>query len=72
MIFTAVQVLRSQTSSQEFKAYGAENSAPAVVSAARIVAFPTEATGLARRQRLVENFSRYVAQQYDLFRVGSI
>jgi len=61
MIFTATQVLRSQTSSQEFKAYGAENLAPAVVSASRIVAFPTDPHGFARRQVLGDHFNRMVA-----------
>jgi len=61
MIFTAVQVLRSQTSSQEFKAYGAENLAPAVVSASRIVAYPTDPNGFERRRLLIEHLSRMVA-----------
>lgn len=62
MIFTAIQVPRSQTSSQEFKAHGAENLAPAVVSATRMAAIPTETTGLSRRQILTEKFSRFLAE----------
>jgi len=70
MIFTATQVSRSQTSSQEFKAYGAENYAPAVISAARIVGLPTEAIGIKRRFRLQENFGRYVAITAGLTGLG--
>lgn len=60
MIFTAVQTLRSQTASQEFKAYGANNLAPAVVSASRIIAIPSENTGLTRRMRLEKYLPEYV------------
>jgi hypothetical protein len=49
MIFTAIQVARSQSTSQEFKAYKAENLAPAVVSDTRIYAIPTSTIGVTRR-----------------------
>jgi hypothetical protein len=49
MIFTAIQVSRSQSTSQEFKAFGAENLAPAVVSETRIYAVPVTSLGLKRR-----------------------
>jgi hypothetical protein len=49
MIFTATQVARSQTASQEFKAYKAENLAPAVVSETRVFAIPTTVVSVARR-----------------------
>jgi hypothetical protein len=53
MIFTATQVARSQSTSQEFKAYKAENLAPAVVSDTRIYANPVTTIGATRRQNLM-------------------
>jgi len=61
MIFTAVQVLRAQTSSQDFKSHGAEGLAPAIVSSTRIIGIPSEPIGFARRQRLQEHLGRYTA-----------
>jgi len=49
MIFTAIQVARSQATSQEFKAYKAENLAPAVVSHTRVYGTPVSTTGMKRR-----------------------
>jgi len=53
MIFTAIQVARSQATSQEFKAYKAENLAPAVVSHTRVYGTPVSTTGMKRRAKII-------------------
>jgi hypothetical protein len=60
MIFTATPITRNQSTSEEFKAVGAEGLAPTVVSHAKLVALPNDKTGLLRRARLMEHFNRYI------------
>jgi len=50
MIFTATAVARSQSSSQEFKSYGAQGFSPAVIGDVRVFATPVSALGMQRRR----------------------
>lgn len=71
MIFTVTQVARSQSTSQEFKAFKAENLAPAVVSDTRIYANTTTLRGTARRSNK-DLFNNYMDGHVVLLHHGSL